>query len=64
LPFLIERIRSGDFSNVPLFEARRDPRGEWVEALHKAVNGKGFAKLHDKLVLNEADVRQCFSGGT
>jgi hypothetical protein len=63
IPRLVAHIREGKLGKVPLIEAGRDPRREWVEALRKAIAGESLDQLHDKLLLSEEDVRQCFEGG-
>ncbi|MEW6157308.1 MAG: tetratricopeptide repeat protein [Verrucomicrobiota bacterium] len=63
LPCLFEHVRAGNLFKIPLLEAGADPKRQWVEALRAAISADRFASMHAKLLLNEDDVRQCFSGG-
>lgn len=62
LPRLIDHVRAGNLFKTPLFEAGRDPKREWVEALRAAIANEHFAEFHDRLVLNEGDVQRCVAG--
>ena len=63
IPRLVQHVREGKLGKVPLIEAGRDPQREWVETLREAIAGPPLDRLHDRLLLSEDDVRQCFAGG-
>ena len=54
--------RAGNLFKTPLFEAGRDPKREWVEALRAAIVNARFAEFHDRLVLSDDDVQRCVNG--
>ncbi len=63
LPRIIDHVRAGNLFKVPLFEAGRDPRREWVEALRAAIADEYLAEFHDRLFLSEEDTQHCLAGG-
>jgi hypothetical protein len=63
LPAIRDHIRAGRLGKIPLIHARDDPHRDWIEALREAIASNGFERWHDRLVLNEQEIRDCFRGG-